>query len=177
MANTEAVTDNFCDIVSLKNYVLTAYPNLILGLPLKTLTGVKFEKNSYFKIRSCDFEKWYQELINSMECFTNEATVQETQFIIKEKDFNYAYKCLILDEEKRILIELRCSNSLLTFSFGAYDVKCLMMGLADLFIKVYCLPDNLMELIFHFLNHFLSFHSWSADKGAKTISNLKYSDS
>ena len=45
MSNLETITDNFCAIANLKNYIVCAYPNyLVLGKPIKTVTGVKFEK-------------------------------------------------------------------------------------------------------------------------------------
>jgi len=43
MSNLKAVDVTFCNIINLKNYVLTAYPlYLILGVPLKTISGIMY---------------------------------------------------------------------------------------------------------------------------------------
>jgi len=55
MSNINSITENFIDIISLKNQMIAAYPNcLILGMPKRTLNGLKFDMCTYFKIRICD---------------------------------------------------------------------------------------------------------------------------
>jgi hypothetical protein len=172
MSNSKTIDLNFCSIINIKNYVVTAYPMyLIVGVPLKTMSGIIYKKNSYFKIQGHNFEQWFQTLNLAL----NSDFKQFNECFIKEKDFEY---CFSVDETvKQLNIVLKQSTiEDLCFSFDVSELKLLLLAFADLLMYVYCLPDNCMEIFYYILCHFLSFKDWSPSKGEQVISNLKFSD-
>ena len=176
MSNLKTVDSTFCNIINLKNYVLTAYPLcLILGVPLKTICGVMYTSKSYFKIQGHNFQHWYQTLSLALKKVDSDIIEEFSECIVKEKDFEYL--CTVDVREKQITIVLKQSTSEdLCFAFDIEELKLFLLAFADLLIHVYCLPDNFMILFHHVLSHFLSFKEWNSLTGEETIRNLKYSD-
>ena len=175
MSNSKTIDLNFCSIINIKNYVVTAYPlYLIVGVPLKTMSGIIYEKNSYFKIQGHYFDQWFQTLNLALKKMDSDFE-QFDECIIKESDFEYC--CSVDKKEKQLNIVLKQSVvEDLCFSFNIGDLKLFLLAFADLLMYVYCLPDNCMEIFYHVLCHFLSFKDWSPAKGEQVISNLKFSD-
>jgi hypothetical protein len=177
MANLITLNADFCSISNLKNYILTAYPlYLVLGLPLKTADGIKYERNSYFKIRSADFERWFKCLNFAQEFMDSENNEPISGVIIEEKDFSYKFDCNVSDKVKILKIELSQPGlEPLCFIFEMCELKMFISAFADLMLNVFCFPDNLMELCARIINHYLSFKC-SLNKVAGIISNLKSHD-
>ena len=176
MSNLKTVDSTFCNIINLKNYVLTAYPlYLILGVPLKTISGIMYKPKSYFKIQGHYFEQWFQTLSLALKKVDSDNTEEFSECIIKERDFEYL--CVLDVKEKLINIVLKQpATEDLCFLFDIEELKLFLIAFADLLIHVYCLPDNFMVVFHHVLSHFLSYKEWNSTKGEETIKNLKYSD-
>jgi len=175
MSNLNAINLNFCAIVNLKNFVLTAYPlYLILGVPLKTISGIMYEKKCYFKIQGHNFEQWFQTLTLALQKM--ESNYEEfKESIIKETDFEYC--CSVDKNTKQLNVVLKQSEiENLCFCFDICELKLLLLAFSDLLMYTYCLPDNCMEIFYHIVSHFLSYKEWSVTKGGEMIKNLKYSD-
>jgi hypothetical protein len=175
MSNLNSIDLNFCAIVNLKNFVLTAYPlYLILGVPLKTIGGIMYEKKCYFKFQGHNFEQWFLTL--SLALKNMESNYEDfTESIIKEKDFEYC--CSVDKKEKHLNVILKQSGIVdLCFSFDISELKLFLLAFADLLMYVYCLPDNSMEIFYHIVSHFSSFKEWNPTKGEEVIKKLKYSD-
>ena len=176
MSNLKTVDSTFCNIINLKNYVLTAYPlYLILGVPLKTISGIMYKPKSYFKIQGHYFEQWFQTLSLALKKVDSDNTEEFSECIVKERDFEYL--CVLDVKEKLINIVLKQpATEDLCFLFDIEELKLFLIAFADLLIHVYCLPDNFMVVFHHVLSHFLSYKEWNSTKGEETIKNLKYSD-
>ena len=176
MSNLKTVDSTFCNIINLKNYVLTAYPlYLILGVPLKTISGIMYKPKSYFKIQGHYFEQWFQTLSLALKKVDSDNTEEFSEGIVKERDFEYL--CVLDVKEKQINIVLKqLSTEDLCFLFDIEELKLFLLAFADLLIHVHCLPDNFMVVFHHVLSHFLSYKEWNSTKGEETIKNLKYSD-
>jgi hypothetical protein len=176
MSNLKAVDVTFCNIINLKNYVLTAYPlYLILGVPLKTISGIMYTPKSYLKIQGHNFEQWCQTLSVALKKVNSDIIEEFSECIVKERDFEYL--CIVDFKEKHINIVLKQpATEDLCFLFDIQELKLFLLAFADLLIHVYCLPDNFMIIFHHVLCHFLSYKEWNSTKGEETIKNLKYSD-
>ncbi len=144
MSNSKTIDVNFCNIVNINNHVLTAYPLfLILGVPLKTISGIMYKSKSYFKIQGHNFEQWYQTLNLALKKMDSNEPFSEC--FVKESDFEYM--CSVDIKEKRLNIVLRQSASEdLCFLFDIPELKLFLLAFADLLIHVYSLPNNFMEI-------------------------------
>ena len=177
MSNLDTISDNFCAISNLKNFILSAYPNfLILGKPLKTLFGIKYEKKTYFKIRAHDLESWFHHLNSALEWFSSNEINVLNETILEEPGLKYSIHCVIVNDIKGLKIDKNENGDLLSFEFDHHDLKVLMLEIANLMMNVFCLPDNVMQTFYHLVNHYLCFSHWSSEKGSKKIANLQYPD-
>jgi hypothetical protein len=176
MSNLDTISDNFCAISNLKNYILCAYPNfLILGKPLKTLTGIKYEQKTYFKIRAHDFESWFHHLNSALEWFSSNVINVLNETILEEPGLKYSIHCVIVNDKKELSIEQNQNVNQLTFKFDLCELKALLLAFADLIMHTFCLEDNVLIIFYLILNHFLCLN-WTIEKVSKKIANLKYSD-
>ena len=177
MSNLDTISDNFCAISNLKNFILSAYPNfLILGKPLKTLFGIKYEKKTYFKIRAHDLESWFHHLNSALEWFSSNEINVLNETILEEPGLKYSIHCVIVNDIKGLKIDKNENGDQLLFEFDHHDLKVLMLEIANLMMNVFCLPDNVMQTFYHLVNHYLCFSHWSSEKGSKKIANLQYPD-
>ena len=176
MSNLDSISDNFCAISNLKNYMLCAYPNfLILGKPLKTLKGINFEKKTYFKIRAYDFEVWFNNLNNALDWFSSDEINILNDNVLEEADLKYSIYCAIVNNKKELSIEQNQNGNQLTFKFDLCELKTLLSAFADLIMHTFCLEDNFLRIFYLVLNHYLCLN-WTIEKVSKKIANLKYSD-
>jgi hypothetical protein len=177
MSNLDSISENFCAISNLKNFILSAYPNfLILGKPLKTIFGIKYEKKTYFKIRAHDLESWFHHLNSALEWFSSNEINVLNETILEEPGLKYSIQCVIVNDIKGLKIDKNENGDLLLFEFDHHDLKVLMLEIANLMMNVFCLPDNVMQTFYHLMNHYLCFSHWSSEKGSKKIANLQYPD-
>ena len=175
MSNLTLISENYCSIANLKDYILTAYPNfLILGTPLKTVTGIRYEPKTYLKIRACNFEQWFNKLNLALNWFTSNEMDVFSETVIEEPEFKYAIKSVILNDKKQLKIEMSANGDQITFQFDEHEVKVFMLGIADLMLHVFCLPDNVMQILHHILSHFLCIPEISIQRICKKILNLDY---
>ena len=164
MSNLDTISENFCAIANLKHFILCAFPNfLVLGKPLKTVTGIKFEKKTYFKIRSCDFETWFNNLNGVLDWFTSNEIDVESLTILEEPDLKYSMNCVVVNNEKQLQIKQNQNGDELIFEFDHSELKMFMLAFADLMMHVFCFPDNVMELFYHMMVHFMSFQNCSVE--------------
>ena len=177
MSNLDTISDNFCAISNLKNFILSAYPNfLILGKPLKTLFGIKYEKKTYFKIRAHDLESWFHHLNSALEWFSSNEINVLNETILEEPGLKYSIHCVIVNESKLLKIDKNENGDQISFEFDLHELKLFMLEIANLMMNVFCLPDNVMKTFYHLVNHYLCFSQWSLQKGSKKIANLQYPD-
>ncbi len=177
MSNLDSISENFCAISNLKNFILSAYPNfLILGKPLKTIFGIKYEKKTYFKIRAHDLESWFHHLNSALEWFSSNEINVLNETILEEPGLKYSIQCVIVNDTKGLKIDKNENGDQTSFEFDHHDLKVLMLEIANLMMNVFCLPDNVMQTFYHLVNHYLCFSHWSSEKGSKKIANLQYPD-
>ena len=171
MSNLDIISEPYCAISNLKNYIICAYPNyLILGKPLKTLTGIKFEKKTYFKIKADEFEKWYDNFNIALDWFNSDQINASDETLVRE--LAYSINCSVVNGTKELKID---QNDQLTFKFNLCELKAFMLAMCELMMFVFCLEDNFLKIFQLFLNHFMCFN-YNLDKVSKKIANLKYSD-
>ena len=176
MSNLSDISEPYCAIANLQNYILCAYPNfLVLGKPLKTDTGVKYEKKTYFKIRSSDFETWFNNLKCAFDWFgSNEIDVEILTFL-EHENVKYSWNCEVKNEKKVLTLKKNERNEELIFHFDFSELKVLLSSLGELLMDTYCLSDNVMQILYHVLSHFLSYQNCSVEKVANKIVSLDYS--
>ena len=174
MSNFETISEHFCSLACLKNYLLCAYPNfLILGKALKTLHGIKFEKKTYFKIRTLDFERWFDLLNVALDWLNcNELSVVN-QIIIEEPEFQYSIYCAVMNDKRELQIKQNQNGEELMFQFDLHELKGLMVSMADLLMYSFCLEENVLKTFSLFIKHYLCL-TCSVEKGSKKIANLNY---
>ena len=176
MSNLSEISEPYCAIANLQNYILCAYPNfLVLGKPLKTNTGVKYEKKTYFKIRSTDFETWFSNLKCAFDWFSSNEIDVEILTFLKLENVKYSLNYVVVNEKKVLTIEKNERDDELIFHFDLSELKMLMSAFADLIMHTFCLEDNVLRIFYLILNHFLCLN-WTIEKVSKKIANLKYSD-
>ena len=171
MSNLDIISEPYCAISNLKNYIICAYPNyLILGKPLKTLTGIKFEKKTYLKIKADEFEKWYDNFNIALDWFNSDQNNVLDETLVRE--LAYSINCCVVNGTKELKID---QNDQLIFKFNLCELKAFMLAMCELMMYVFCLEDNFLEIFQLILNHFMGFN-YDLDKGSKKIANLNYPD-
>ena len=172
MSNLETIAENFCSVDSLKNYILCAYPNfLVLGKPLKTLSGIKFEKNTYFRIRVLDFETWFNHLNLALQWFLSDEMNVLNETILEEQGLQYYTNCAVIDDKKQLKIGYKQNSHDLIFNFDVDELKALMLSFSDLMMHAFCLEENVLRLFYLLLNHHFCL---PIEKGSKKIANLNF---
>jgi hypothetical protein len=143
MSNVNSINLDFCAISNLKHNVLTAYPLfLVLGVPLKTVSGILYEKKSFFKIESYAFEQWFETIYLAFKKMDSDE--QFSELIVKERDFEY--RCSLDTNKKQLNIVLSQPDiEDLCFLFDITELKLFLLAFSDLILYAYCLPDNVME--------------------------------
>ena len=175
MSNLSEISEPYCAIANLQNYILCAYPNfLVLGKPLKTNTGVKYEKKTYFKIRSSDFETWFSNLKCAFDWFGSNEIDFEILTLLEPENVKYSLNCVVVNEKKVLTIIKNERDDELIFHFDFSELKMLLSALGELLMDTYCLPDNVMQILYHVLSHFLSYQNCSVEHVANRIVSLDY---
>jgi hypothetical protein len=160
MANDKDESDNFIDSFSLHNCMLVAYPNyLILGQPEHKDYGLKFKKNSYFKITSADFENWFRELHDALTFFSSENSETLKTIICKETRYSYFWSGITRGEEKSIEIGCSLQGIEKNFFFSQRQLESLLFAFGQLMLGVFCLKDKSYQCFCLVLNHFVNFKS------------------
>lgn len=154
------IKEPFCDIFSLRNESIIAYPNfLAIGQPTKTLKGILLKKNSYLKIDVIDLENWYFQIEKIFQFFIedeNEEIDQEDEIINQQKEkilgdsINCSFKWNGITDigksMKGIRLELhigeKCEFSIL---WSHDDFNEFVKGLSVLALKPLCFPNVIYD--------------------------------
>jgi len=147
--NEEIKDTPHCDLIVLPNYFLVAYPGFfVLGHPVKTNSGIKFEKQKYIKIRVTDIESWFNELNNCVQFFESQLPETGQMNIIEENNCFYFWKGTGQIVKKEISIGLKTpeNKSEVEFQFSQPEVKLLLHAIADLLTSVLCFNPTVHKL-------------------------------
>jgi hypothetical protein len=176
MSNQFEISECHIDSFSIKDNLLVAYPNkLIYGCPTYVNCALYFKKNSYLKIRMCDLEKFYLELINMIAFFECELT-EEQKTIFKDSLVNCTWSGDELsvggEKKKTVKIFLIEKDSSMVFSFDKENVQLFLIGFGELLPHCLCLTDECYQCFVHLLNHFLTFKKPTVLAVSKNIASL-----
>jgi len=158
--NPEIKDTEHCDLSVLPNYFLVSFPGFfILGKPVKTSSGIKFEKQKYIKIRATDIEDWFNELNNCIQFCDSELPATVEINIKEESNCTYFWKGIEVVGEKKIIIGLKTpeNKSEPEFQFSKTEVKLLLHAVADLIPSVFCFNTTIYKLFQLISANFLTF--------------------
>ncbi len=159
LANSVDINIAYCDIYSLKNYMIVAYPNfLVLGNPVNNNSDLKFHKNSYLKIPAAYFEQWYLEMDKCIKFFDDQsASAKQVKTIFEDRDFTY-YWAGVTDIKNEKFVDISGgheSGTCVYFSFNKNEIENLLVGFSEILMKVFCLNVNVYRCFYFTLNNFL----------------------
>ena len=176
MSNKLEISESHLDSFSIKDNLLVAYPNkLIYGCPTYINSTLHFKKNYYLKIRLCDLEKFYLELINMIAFFECEVT-EEQKTIFKDSLVSCTWSGDELstagERKKTVKIFLIEKDNSMVFSFDKDSVQLFLIGFGELLPQCLCLNEECYQCFVYLLNHFLTFKKPTVLAVSKNIAAL-----
>lgn len=76
-----------------------------MNLNTLELTGIKYERQTYFKTRAIDFEVWFNNLSNALEWFNFDEINILNDNVLELANLKYSICCVIVNNKKELSIE------------------------------------------------------------------------